>query len=92
MMFEACSVAVFGWQRVSTAFRGANTRHRLLVRHGWNVSGVNTGCPGSIVRAVRYGVGQRPFTLFATLITYKTGIAAPHPTAIHLRQFINNIR
>ena len=59
-MFEACSVAVFGWQRVSTAFRGAITRHRLLVRHGWNVSGVNTGCPGSIVRAVQYGVGQRP--------------------------------
>jgi len=46
-MFEACSVAVFGWQRVSTAFYGAITRRRLSVRHGWNVSGVNTGCPGS---------------------------------------------
>ena len=46
-MFEACSVAVFGWQRVSTAFYGAITHRRLSVRRGWNVSGVNTGCPGS---------------------------------------------
>ena len=46
-IFEACSVAVFGWQRVSTAFYEAITRRRLSVRHGWNVSGVNTGCPGS---------------------------------------------
>ena len=53
-MFEACSVAVFGWQRVSTAFYGALTRRRLLVRHG-NVSGVNTGCPGVNVRYVKYG-------------------------------------
>jgi len=48
MMFEACSVAVFGWQRVSTAFYGAITCHRLSVRHGLNVSRVNTGCPGSM--------------------------------------------
>ena len=27
---------------------------------GWNVSGINTGCPGSIVRDVKYGVGQQP--------------------------------
>jgi len=47
-MFEACSVAVFGWQRVSTAFYGAITCHRLLVRHSWNVSRVN----------VQYGVDQ----------------------------------
>jgi len=53
MMFEACSVAVFGWQRVSTALYGAITRRRLSVRHGWNVSGVNTGCPGSNVSMYR---------------------------------------
>ena len=47
-MFEALSVAVLGWQRVSTAFYGVITRRRLLVRLGWNVSGVNIGCPGSM--------------------------------------------
>jgi len=57
-MFEARSVAVFGWQRVSTAFYGAITCRRLLVRHGWNVSGVNTGCSGVNVRDVKDGVGQ----------------------------------
>ena len=56
-MFEACSVAIFGWQGVSTAFRGAITRRRLLVRHYWNVSGVSTGCPGVNVRDVTDGVG-----------------------------------
>jgi len=51
-MFETRSVAVFGWQRVSTAFYGAITRRRLLV------SGVNTGCSGVNVRDVTDGVGQ----------------------------------
>jgi len=45
-MFEARSVAVFGWQRVSTASYGAITRRRLLVRHSWNVSGVKGSMSG----------------------------------------------
>ena len=55
-MFEARSVAVFGWQRVSTAFYGAITRRRLLFRH---VSGVNAGCPGSM--SVIGWASERPF-------------------------------
>ena len=54
-MFEARSVAVLGWQRVSIAFYGAITRRRLF---GWNVSGINTGCSGVNVRDVTDGVGQ----------------------------------
>ena len=37
MMFDAHFMAFIGWQRVPTAFSKANTRRRLLVRHGANV-------------------------------------------------------